>query len=749
MNEPSAADQARRLEREIKRLRHELASAVEALPHLRQMVQHSGDGLLLVGPGATILEANARVAHWLGRIPVQLYGQPLERWLQNPGEARVLEQRLAALGEGAALRMELTLQGAGEAWPLELEAHRLQQLATQPPRWTLALRDLRERRRLETSEAARQVQAALIASLRSSEARYRELVAQLADGLGQLDAGLGLLFANPALLRILAVPEEALLGRRLPEFLAEPARAALEQAWGAVLAGWPRRLELPLLAADGRERQVVLDLQPRREGVGERLCGAVASLMVRDVTQLNAALAELTELAFRDPLTGLANAEAGRRELEARLVAPASTPLLVLWLDLDGFRRVNHSFGRAAGDAVLSAVADRLCRARRAGDVLARPGGDEFLLVRELQDPELAQASLVQQAEAVVQQLRQWLLQPPAGADGTAPMNLGFSAGYSLAPSHGSDAETLLQAAATALSRAREIGAGTALAYEQVFTSALRQDLDLETRLSQALQAGPAGVGPLRLVYQPQVDAAGRLRGAEALLRWHDPEQGAVSPARFVPLAERSGLIHGLGQWVLEEACRQLRQWLNQGLQPPRLAVNLSPRQFELTVPTLQEQLQEALRRHQLPADQLELEITESCVLPTVGASEEVQALAAMGLRLALDDFGTGYSSLTVLHRLALHKLKIDRSFIRDLESSEASRTIVRTALAMGRGLGLETLAEGVETAGQLALLEQLGCALYQGFWFHRPLEPQAFAALLSRATTGQDGAEAAPPHAR
>ena len=742
----AGADQLRRLEREIKRLHHELAAAGEALPHLRQMVQHSADGLILTGPGLAILEANARLAQWLGLPPEQLYGQPLGRWLPIPAQAQVLEQRLMALAEAGELCMELELQAAAEPCRVELEAHRLVQAEGQPPRWTLSLRDLGERRRLESSEAARQVQEALIASLRSSEARYRELVAQLGDGLGQLDAATGLLFANPALHRILGIPEEALLGRRLLEFLPAAARACLEQAWGAVLAGRPRRLELPLLAADGQRREVVLDLQPRQDGVGEPLCGALAGVMVRDVTQLKAALADLTHLAFQDPLTGLANGEASRRELEARLAGVNNRPLLVLWFDLDGFRRVNHSFGRDAGDALLRRVAERLRSWQAPRDLVARLGADEFLVLRTLDDPATAAAPLPQQAEAVVRQLRHWL-QPSQAGDVAPAQGLGFSAGYSLAPRDGCDAEALLQAAATALSRAREIGAGTALGYQRAFTSALRQDIDLETRLAQAIQSCAPEAGQLRLVYQPQLDGAGRLQGAEALLRWDDLHHGTVSPSRFVPLAERSGLIHALGQWVLEQACRQLRIWLDQGLRPPRLAVNLSPRQFELTVPPLQDQVREALQRHCLPAALLELEITESCVLPTAGASDEVRQLAAMGLQLALDDFGTGYSSLTVLHRLAIHKLKIDRSFIRDLETSEASRTIVRTALAMGRGLGLQTLAEGVETAGQLAVLEQLGCDLYQGYWFHRPLSAEAFAALLPRVAAGEDGGDAAPLH--
>ena len=732
-----------RLERENKRLRHELEEAVRALPHLRQMVQFSGDLLILAAAGGRILEANARLADVLGVEPHALYGQVLQRWLSHPGQIRLLEERLAAGAAPAPLRMEIELTpGQGEPRTMELEAHPLQQprdpADITQPRWTIALRDIGLRRQLESSEAALQVQAALIDSLRSSEARYQELVEQLSDGLGQIDTGGTLLFANPALHRILGVPPGELLGRRLMEFLPEVALATYQQIWGAVLAQQERHCSLPLRADDGTLRQVELEFHPRRDGVGERVCGAVASLLLRDVTELNEALSELTDLAFHDPLTGLANAESSRRELERRLSQPALRPWLVLWLDLDGFRRVNHSFGRAAGDAVLQAVADGLRAWGSPSDLLARLGGDEFLLVRQLSAAPDDADALQAEAEAVLQQLRSLLNQLDAGGEVSAA-GLGFSAGYSLAPLHGLNAEELLQAAATALSRAREVAPGTAMAYEQTFTTRLRREMALEARLHQALTEGG-----LRLVFQPQMDASGRLLGAEALLRWEDAVHGTVPPARFVPLAERTGLIHPLGQWVLEQACRQLRRWLDAGLRPPRLAVNLSPRQFELTVPSLLEQVADLLERYSLPADLLELEITESCILPMAGVIGQVQQLGAMGVQVALDDFGTGYSSLAVLHRLTIHKLKIDRSFVEQLERSDSARTIVRTALAMGRGLGLETLAEGVETAGQLEVLEALGCDTYQGYWFSRPLELEVFTALLPRRPAAEDGSSAA-----
>jgi len=742
----SGSDDHRRLEREIRRLRHELQEAVRTLPHLRQMVQFSGDLLILVEASGRILEANGRLADLLGIPQEQLYGQPLQRWLANPGQRQVLEARLAAGAAAPLLRMELDLQPAeGQPVAMELEGHQLlpEPTALEPGahRWTLSLRDLSERRRLESSEAARQVQDSLITSLRSSEARYRELVAQLADGLGQIDATTTLLFANPALHRLLAVPDGELVGCRLLEFLVGSSAVSFEQSWEAVLAGQQHQSTLTLRAADGTLRQVEIDLHPGAHAAGQSAAGPVISVLLRDVTALNRALGELTNLAFHDPLTGLANAEASRRDLETRLAAGAAAPLLVAWLDLDGFRRVNHTFGRAVGDAVLQGVADGLRAWAGPTDLVARLGGDEFLLVRELAAAPTPDA-LEAEVEVVLQELRT-AVRPRDLGPHTPPIAIGFSAGYSLAPLHGTQAETLLQAAATALTRAREQSPGAALAYQPRFTTRLQREMALESRLVQAFDNGS-----LRLVYQPQVDGRGVLLGAEALLRWDDPLHGGMSPARFVPVAERTGLIHPLGQWVLEEACRQLRAWLDAGVRPPRLAVNLSARQFELTVPPLPNQVSALLDRYALLPEQLELEITESCVVPMAGVMAQLQQLAELGIQVALDDFGTGYSSLAVLNRLTIHKLKIDRSFVEHLETSQSARTLVRTALAMGRGLGLETLAEGVETAAQLEVLEALGCDAYQGYWFSRPLEAGDFAALLAlgEPLPREDGRSAAAP---
>lgn len=345
-------------------------------------------------------------------------------------------------------------------------------------------------------------------------------------------------------------------------------------------------------------------------------------------------------------------------------------------------------------------------------------GGDEFLLIR----PGLSE----HEAWAMVADLQRSLACGVPLPDGEG-MGMGFCGGLSLYPDHGQDADTLLRQAATALGRAHDSGQGLVLFYEPAFTETLRSELGLEGRLRQALEAGQ-----LRLVYQPQMGRDGRLIGLEALARWRDGSRGEVSPATFIPLAERTGMIQTLGRWALEEACAQQRRWQLSGLEPPPVAVNVSPRQL-LAAPTAMSSLvSTALKRHQLDPGLLELEITESGILPITGVSDEIERLANLGVTLAIDDFGTGYSSLESLHRLPIHKLKIDQNFTANLLTSDSARLIVRAALTMARELGLQTLVEGVETGEQLSLLETMGCDGYQGYFFSRPLEVEACAVLLA-----------------
>ena len=677
--EPGEDDQSRRLRRRVKRLEYELTQAVQVLPHLRQMVEFSGDLLLLLNGEGLLLESNGRLASLLELPAAELHRLPLERWLVLPSQVAVLRRRLEALGAGQALRMEVAVcRAAGDPLPMELEALRLPRPAVPGARdacWTLSLRDLSERRRLESTEAMLQLQRGLILELRDSETRYRELVDQLADGLALLDPGQRIQFANPAMAALLGCSTAAAMGRCLSAFIAPGDLATWQQQVGALLAGRPRRCQLGFVAASGRCRLLELEFTPRWNGAG--------------------------------------------RFVAKHLSRRFDIPLALMWLDLDGFRRINHTNGRLIGDRLLCAVADHLRGWRAPGDWLARMGGDEFLVIR----PGLDRDGAWRMAADLQRSLACGLQLPDS--DG---LGLGFCAGLSLHPEQAGDADSLLRQAATALSQAHDAGQGLVMFYESGFTETLRVELSLEGRLRQALEHGD-----LRLVYQPQVDGHGVLIGNEALARWRDGERGEVSPVSFIPLAERTGLIQSLGCWVLEQACAQQRRWQLAGLDPPPVAVNVSPCQLLAPLTPMSELVAAALERHGLEPQSLELEITESGILPITGVRGELERLASLGVTLAIDDFGTGYSSLESLHRLPIHKLKIDQSFTANLTTSASARTIVRAALTMARELGLQTLVEGVETADQAALLAGLGCDRYQGCHFARPLEVEAFTALLER----------------
>jgi diguanylate cyclase (GGDEF)-like protein/PAS domain S-box-containing protein len=618
--------------------------------------------------------------------------------------------------------------GDGVVLPMELEARRVEGHSSEPrrrdarghqPRWTLALRDISQRRRLESSQAMLEVQRSLIEDLSRSESRYRQLVELLSDGLALLDGQQRILYVNPALEAILGLTHSSLEGTPLSRLVAPEDRSAWEQHCGALLAGRGRRIRLSLCDATGDRHFLDMEFIPRH-GEGQQQPKGML-LLARDVSELNAARRELERLSLSDPLTGLGNELSTHRYLSEHLSQRAAMPLALLWLDLDGFRRVNHSHGRSSGDQLLCAVADQLRGWCRPGDWLARMGGDEFLLIR----PGLNAAAAWTLAAELQRSLACGVPLPDGEGQG-----MGFCAGLSLYPDHGKDADTLLRQAATALGRAHDSGQGLVLFYEASFTETLRTELGLEGRLRQALEDGR-----LRLVYQPQVDSHGHLIGTEALARWRDGERGEVSPATFIPLAERTGMIQALGQWALEEACAQQRRWQRAGLQPPPVAVNVSPRQL-LSAPTAMSAIvTAALERHELSPALLELEITESGILPITGVSEEIERLASLGVTLAIDDFGTGYSSLESLHRLPIHKLKIDQNFTANLLTSESARLIVRASLTMARALGLQTLVEGVETSEQLTLLKEMGCDGFQGYFFSRPLEVEDCARLLASHT--------------
>ncbi|MBH3343485.1 EAL domain-containing protein [Pseudomonas parafulva] len=433
---------------------------------------------------------------------------------------------------------------------------------------------------------------------------------------------------------------------------------------------------------------------------------ARTAALARSLTLANQ---ELTQLALHDTLTGLPNRSllADRIELAIAKVAEQGGCFALMFIDLDGFKPVNDAFGHHAGDLLLKAVATRLRGHLHSQDTLARIGGDEFVLLVELQDPSDAMNVAIKQVNLVSRPFK------VAEHD----LQLSASLGIVLYPGNGQDQHELLRNADAAMYHAKRVGKNGYSFFDASMNSNARQQLQLVQDLRLAVAAGQ-----FRLHYQPKFDAKqGQPIGAEALLRWEHPQHGLLAPDRFISLAEKTGLIISIGDWVLDEACRQMRLWLDEGIEGWRIAVNLSAIQF--CHAGLLDSVARALERHALPANCLTLEITETTAMSDVEVSLTVlQQLSDMGVDLSIDDFGTGYSSLMYLKRLPANELKIDRGFVRELEDEGEDAAIVSAIVALGRALGLRIVAEGVETSSQQAFLTRLGCDALQGYLLGRPV---------------------------
>ena len=429
-----------------------------------------------------------------------------------------------------------------------------------------------------------------------------------------------------------------------------------------------------------------------------------------DVTQIKRSQEQLEHLVQHDALTDLPNRLLLNERLEQAIkhAERQQTQLAVIFLDLDNFKHINDSLGHPVGDQLLQAVASKLLQAVRQDDTVARIGGDEFvLLLEDIGKPE--NAGIAAQKLAAV-------FTDPFQLSEQA-IRITASMGICISPQDGRDPATLLRNADSAMYRAKEEGRNTYQFYTEELTRNAFERVLLENNLRQAIEKQQ-----LRLHYQPQWDLQnGKLIGLEALIRWQHPELGMISPARFIPLAEESGLIHPIGEWVLNSACQQGAQWLKNGLEFGRIAVNIAGPQLQRG--TLFDEVTRALKASGLSTEHLELEVTEGFIMQhPESAITQLQALRDLGLTLAIDDFGTGYSSLSYLKQLPIHKLKIDQSFVRDIPGDRNDTAIADAVIAMGRSLELTVIAEGVETRAQADFLKQAGCQEGQGYLFSKPL---------------------------
>jgi diguanylate cyclase (GGDEF)-like protein/PAS domain S-box-containing protein len=458
------------------------------------------------------------------------------------------------------------------------------------------------------------------------------------------------------------------------------------------------------------------DWSPSEESILVTIAASVGGALKRQHTE-----AQMRYQAFHDPLTGLPNRTAFNQELPLIIAAARrrQTMAAVMFLDLDRFKNINDTLGHAIGDQLLVEATQRLSDGLRHGDLLARWGGDEFTLILPSIDS-LDEASRV--AERLAQNLK-----PPFLIE-QHELYVTGSVGIAVFPQDGDSVTTLLQNADAAMYAAKADGRNTHRFYTSILSSHASQQLLLEKHLHQALQREE-----FRLCFQPQIDVGqGRICRIEALLRWHSPELGDVMPKQFIPVAEEIGLIVPLGDWVLKQACCQLKIWQDQGFPDLEIAVNLSARQLHHA--TLVQDVEQVLMAFDLTPQSLELEVTETAALSNLEVSiATLKQLRQLGIRLVMDDFGTGYSSLNYLKMLPFHGLKIDRSFVKDIPDDTQDMAMLKAVVALGQALQLGLVAEGVETAAQAEYLNSLGCQQMQGYWFSRPLSSQAMTAFLQR----------------
>jgi diguanylate cyclase len=451
------------------------------------------------------------------------------------------------------------------------------------------------------------------------------------------------------------------------------------------------------------------------------------ALAVRDLRRRKEAEKSIFFLAHHDPLTGLPNRRSFNERLDREIEAALATGsrLAVMSLDLDRFKDINELFGHAAGDRLLQAVARRVGAVLDGKQMLARLSGDEFaLIVPRLPGPSAAEAI----AGAILDGLA------ASGAERDAQAPIAASIGIALCPDDATDRQTLLSHADTALHRAKSEGRGTFCTFEASMGAALRERRLLEHDLRNAVSRGE-----LRLVYQPQKDVrTGRFVGFEALLRWTHPLRGNISPAEFIPIAEETGIILPIGEWVLRQACREAATWA----QPLTIAVNVSAAQMHS--PTFAHLVHEILFETGLPPARLELEVTETALVRDLDrALATLRRIKILGVRIAMDDFGTGYSSLSNLRAFPFDKIKIDASFIHAVNANEEAAAIVRSVLGLGRALKLPVLAEGVETADELDFLRDELCNEVQGYLLGKPGEIESFRALThGEAAASPDATE-------
>ena len=563
-------------------------------------------------------------------------------------------------------------------------------------------------------------------ALREAERRYRSIFEHATEGIFQTSRDGGYLAANPALARIYGYASPAELIADLSDirqqlYVDPDRRREFERLMREY--GYTRNFESPVYRRDGAIIWISENARAVRDEQGQVQFyeGTVVEITDRKRYQ-----EELEYQAGHDSLTGLPNRALLVDRLAQTLHAARRDQrvVAVVFVDLDHFKLINDSLGHHVGDRLLLDMAERLRACVRGEDTVARHGGDEFVLVLADQADEAG-------ITVILRRLLDSISQPWAAEHGE--YSIGCSIGVSLFPRDGDSAEKLLRCADAAMYKAKDIGRNTFHFFTPELDSAVSDRLEVANQLRRALERME-----FVLHYQPRVDiASGRIVGAEALIRWNRPESGLTPPAKFIPVAEETGLIVPIGAWALAEACAQNKAWQAAGLPPLVVSVNLSPIQFRRA--GLVRLVAGALEESGLEGRWLELELTESFIMQDAERINQAMGeLKDLGVEIAVDDFGTGYSSLSYLKRFPVDRLKIDKSFVQDVTHDPDDAAISRAIISLGHSLNLRVVAEGVETREQMDFVREHGCDEIQGYFFSRPLDAEAFASLIADQMNGR-----------
>jgi diguanylate cyclase (GGDEF)-like protein/PAS domain S-box-containing protein len=679
----------------------------------RGLFEAAPDAMVVVDHAGVIVYLNMEAEKRFGSSRDELVGKPVTNIIPEGLDGRAM----------AGIGIELTaLRTDGSAFPIEVMLSPLE--GPDGVLLTAAIRDITVRR---ASEAR-------------NEGRYRGLLEAAPDAMVVVDHAGVIVLLNVQAEKRFGYSRDELVGQPvtniIPDGFAERLIAddlrSTEDALAQVIG---TGMELTALRKDGSKFPIEIMLSPLASPDGVLVTAAIRDISsrkdaeqalvakVRELHRSNedarAMALEAAHAAHHDFLTGLPNRVLlNDRISQAIAMAPRhSKQLAVLFLDLDGFKHINDSLGHPVGDRLLQLVATRLQEQVRDSDTVSRQGGDEFVVL-------LSEAEAWDNAAVVAKRITEAIAEPHL--IGGKELHITTSIGISVFPDDGADAETLIKNADTAMYQAKEDGrSGIRFFKPEMNVQAVQRQM-IEQSLRLAVEREE-----FVLHYQPKIDmTSGAVTGAEALIRWSHPTRGIVPPVQFIPIAEQSGLIIPIGRWVLREACRQMRSWLDAGLKLSSIAVNVSA--VDLREDDFLDNVMAALEEAGLDPGMLELELTETVLMKHIGDTAAVlQTLREQGVRISIDDFGTGYSSLSYLHRFPIDSLKIDRSFVSQIGVELGGSAIVAAIISMARSLRLRVVAEGVETEAQLAFLDGLACDEAQGFYFSRGVAADQFVAYV------------------